>query len=352
MVSDFATRSLLNVKCSTDFARANNSSMVFEAILEDFKVKVDLFSKLKGICSEKAFFFTNTSSVPVSLVDETAGLDGRLVGFHFYNPPAVQKLVEIICARNGRPELKDMSYELGKRLKKILVPSYDVPGFIGNGHFLRDILYSISLFNDLRKDFSFHEAIYIVNRVTQDFMIRPMGIFQLHDYVGVDVCGHILRIMKTYLKDDFFESNFINQMVALKIIGGQFPDGSQKDGILKYEGGKIAAIYNLDEKRYVPLSEGAWRQKCDDFLGALPAGHAAWKALGRDVAKEEKMKAYFKALFADQTQGAQLAQKYLIKSRNIARGLVSQHVAENIEDVNKVLQHGFFHLYGPENPYY
>jgi len=108
MVSDFAARSLLNVKCNTDFARANNSLMVFEAVIEDFKIKVDLFSKLKGICSDKSFFFTNTSSVPVSLVDETAGLDGRLVGFHFYNPPAVQKLVEIICARNGRPELKDM----------------------------------------------------------------------------------------------------------------------------------------------------------------------------------------------------------------------------------------------------
>ncbi|MEI8346564.1 MAG: 3-hydroxyacyl-CoA dehydrogenase family protein [Pseudomonadota bacterium] len=352
VISDFVNKALLNIRCDTDLSKAQKSLLVFEAILEDFNVKVDLYSKLKKMCSEQTYFFTNTSSVPISLIDETAELSGRLIGFHFYNPPAVQKLVEVICAKNGKKELKEMAYDFGKRLKKILVPSNDVPGFIGNGHFLRDVLYSINLFDQLRKDFSSHEAIYIVNRVTQDFMVRPMGIFQLHDYVGVDVCGHILRIMKTYLKDNTFESQFINNFLQSKIIGGQYPDGSQKDGILKYEKGKISAIYNLDEKRYFPLTEGTWKNKCDDYLGKIPDNHFPWKLLSKDANKDEKLQTYFKTLFAGQTPGALLAQKYLIKSRDIARALVSQKVAENIEDVNKVLQNGFFHLYGADNQYF
>jgi 3-hydroxyacyl-CoA dehydrogenase len=352
VVADFADKAMSNVVCTTEVARSRDSLMVFEAVLEDFKVKVDLFGALNKICSPRTLYFTNTSSIPVTLVDESAGLDGRLVGFHFYNPPAVQKLLEIICGRNGKKELKDLAYELAKRLNKIIVPSNDIPGFIGNGHFLRDVLYSISVLDQLRRKFALHEAIYIVNRVTQDFMVRPMGIFQLHDYVGVDVCGHILRIMKTYLKDTSFESPFINQLIALKVIGGQFPDGSQKDGILKYDAGKIAAVYNLDEKRYVPLAEGSWRQRCDDYLGSLPMDHLSWKALAKDPAKDEKLRAYFKSLFAAKTQGAQLAREYLLKSREIARGLVSHGVANDIEDVNQVLQHGFYHLYGPENPYF
>ena len=66
----------------------------------------------------------------------------------------------------------------------MVVPSNDVAGFIGNGHFMRDILYATREVEKLQKEFGFVEAIYAMNRISQDYLIRPMGIFQLIDYVG------------------------------------------------------------------------------------------------------------------------------------------------------------------------
>ena len=71
--------------------------------------------------------------------------------------------------------------------------------------------------------------------------------------------------------------------------------------------------------------------------------------MSKDQNKDDKLKAYFEALFKADTLGAKLAQRYLLKSREIARKLVADEVAYNIDDVNKVLMNGFYHLYGPEN---
>ncbi|MFQ5585030.1 MAG: 3-hydroxyacyl-CoA dehydrogenase NAD-binding domain-containing protein, partial [Calditrichia bacterium] len=73
---------------STDITSANGSLMVFEAVIENIDLKLKLLKQLKNICPGQAFFFSNTSSIPIKLMDEGAGLNGRIIGYHFYNPPA------------------------------------------------------------------------------------------------------------------------------------------------------------------------------------------------------------------------------------------------------------------------
>ena len=75
---------------------AKDSHLVFEAIVENEKIKIDVFKKLTELCGPDTFFFTNTSSIPIKTLDAGAGLDGRIIGFHFYNPPVVQKLADIL----------------------------------------------------------------------------------------------------------------------------------------------------------------------------------------------------------------------------------------------------------------
>ncbi|MCK4819128.1 3-hydroxybutyryl-CoA dehydrogenase, partial [bacterium] len=87
--------------------------MVFEAIVEDKNVKINILNKLNDMCSTETFYFTNTSSIPIHILDEGVGLDGRIIGFHFYNPPAVQKLAELIPAETTQKELLDISQEIG-----------------------------------------------------------------------------------------------------------------------------------------------------------------------------------------------------------------------------------------------
>ncbi len=350
IIDDFVEKSLSIVREGTELNSAKDAKLVFEAILENVDLKIKIFSSLSQICSSETYFFSNTSSIPISVLDSLSCLHGRIIGYHFYNPPPVQKLVEVIPASTTKKELIEIGFELGKRLKKILVTSMDKAAFIGNGHFLRDVSYVLEKLDSLK--IPKVEAIYCMNRISQDFMLRPMGIFQLLDYVGIDVADFIYAIMEKYLPSEKFEHRLIGEMVRNKIKGGQFADGSQKDGFLKYENNKPVGVYSLEEGRYILFNEGDWRKKCDEKLGSLPKSHLTWKVLSKDKQKEEKLSFYFKELFQMTTWGAELAKEYLIYSKKIAQKLVEEGVAKSTLDVNLVLMNGFYHLYGAVNQYY
>lgn len=335
----------------TDLAAVKNSRMVFEAILEKLDLKVKVFHQLKENCSDQTYFFSNTSSIPIKELDDRVGLNGRIIGFHFYNPPAVQRLVELIIPKNIRPELPELSRELGKRLKKIIIPSNDVAGFIGNGHFMRDGLHGITEVERLSGEMGFVKAVYTVNRVSQEFLIRPMGIFQLIDYVGLDIFQSILKIMNPYFSEENLHSEMIDTLVAKGVKGGQFSDGSQKDGFLKYEEGRPVGVYSPDSAAYQLYSDGDWKADADSWIGTLPEGHASWKAMLKDENRAASLKSYFANLTAADSPGARIAAAYLKRSKEIGRQLVSGGVANSAEDVNGVLMNGFFHLYGPINDY-
>lgn len=347
MIEAFVEGALDNVHFDTTLEKAKSSNLIFEAILEDVETKVQTFKKIHSI-NPKAQFLTNTSSIPISLLDKQADLQGQVIGFHFYNPPAVQKLVEIIEGETTHPSLKILSFELAKRLQKKIVKSNDTAGFIGNGHFIREITFACQKVQELQKQHSLEEAVYLVNRVTQDWLLRPMGIFQLIDYVGIDVCQKILGIMHTYLNDETLHAEIIDQMVKIGVFGGQNSDGSQKNGFFQYDSKGIKGIYSLSKNQYLPINE-VWMEKIDTSLGKLPEGYIPWKKLQFDPLKKEKIEHYFKALSNSITLGASLAKDFLFNSDIIAQNLVKEHTADSIEDVNQVLMNGFFHLYGSHN---
>ena len=166
--------------------------MIFDAVPEDLDLKLRLLKKTAGKNRTRPWLFTNTSSIPIDELDAKAGLGGRIMGVHFYNPPAVQKLVELIRAKTTKGEVAEFAELFAKNLRKTVVRSRDRAGFIGNGHFMRDLLHAIGEAERLAGTMPLAEAIYTVNRVSQDFLVRPMGIFQLIDYVGLDVCQRIL----------------------------------------------------------------------------------------------------------------------------------------------------------------
>jgi len=344
---DDATR-VLNF--GTDLSMTKKSNLVFEAISENEKTKIQVYKKLNKMCRRDTLYLTNTSSIPIGYLDERAGLNGRLIGYHFYNPPVVQKLVEVITAASTTDELKAVAQELGKRLRKKLVPANDITGFIGNGHFMRDGLYAISEVERFRGKFRFPGAVYLMNRISQDFLVRPMGIFQLIDYVGIDVFQCILKVMRTHLDDKTLRSRLVDKMVKLKVLGGQFADGSQKDGFLKYEKNRTVGIYDVRKKEYFLITED-WKKNIDKKIGPLPEGFAPWRALLMDSKKEDTLKAHFDRLKTMDTLGAKLAIDYLQKTKAIGQSLVESGVANSFDDVNAVLMNGFFWLYGPINDY-
>jgi 3-hydroxyacyl-CoA dehydrogenase len=333
----------------TTIESAYESTIVFEAASENPELKVKMFSQINQNNPNKPWFFTNTSSIPIGYLDKEAKLDGRVLGVHFYNPPAVQKLVEVIKTDDTKPELPEFVTMFIKNLKKIEVPSNDFAGFIGNGHFMRDALYGMIEATKLTNQMSFVEAVYSINKITQDYLIRPMGIFQLIDYVGIDVCQYIMKVMKPHVKDEDIHSPLLDQFMEMGVKGGQNSDGSQKDGFLKYEKGRVTGIFNPDTKQYVAVSDIAG--KCDTLLGAMPSSVKPWKAVVGDPKKEDFFKQYFSELSGMTNLGAVLATAYVKKSKAIGLKLVADKVAFSEKDLNTVLLTGFFHAYGPINDY-
>jgi 3-hydroxyacyl-CoA dehydrogenase len=351
IIAAFVDDAMSVVRLGTDLNMVKNSHMIFEAIVEDKNTKVDLLKKLDQLSNKETVYFTNTSSIPIHVLNQEANLGGRIIGFHFYNPPAVQRLAELIAADQTKPELKEMSLELAKRLRKTIVPSNDIAGFIGNGHFLRDGLYAIREAKKLAPEYTLPGAIYIMNKVSQDLLVRPMGIFQLIDYVGVDVYQCISETVSGYIKGEDLKDDLLAKMVEKKILGGQRADGSQKDGFLKYEKGRPAGVYDLDKGEYKMFDPTGWTGEVDKKLGVYPEGAIPWRSLLMDPKKGEKLSAYFKNLNALNTPGAKLAKAYLKNSKEIGNFLVKSGVAKSAEDVNSVLLNGFYHLYGPINDY-
>lgn len=349
---DFPSKALSLVTRSTKTSEAKQAHLVFEAIIEDVNAKTTEFEELKGENGKTPFILTNTSSIPIKVLDEKAKLQQRIIGFHFYNPPPVQKLVELIPSEETNTELLQLAKDMGRVLKKILVHSKDVAGFIGNGHFVREILCACEQVHKLSQERSLEENVYLLNRITQDFLLRPMGIFQLLDYVGIDVAQKICRVMSTYIPSNEFNDKIIEDMVSRGLLGGQNPDGSQKPGFFRYENGRPKEIYSFSQQNYVPLEGSPGFAAIDQELGPLPHTHQPWKVLLKDEQRGEKLEAYFEELFKGETPGKAMAQCFLRKSRHIAESLVKQGVADKVEDVNTVLVNGFFHLYGPANNYY
>ncbi len=263
----------------------------------------------------------------------------------------MQRLAELISADKTTQELKDFSNELAKRLRKKIVPSNDIAGFIGNGHFLRDGLYAIAEAKKLAKEDGLAGGIYMMNKISQDLLVRPMGIFQLIDYVGVDVYHCISRTVSGYIQGEKLTDDLLDTMMGKKVLGGQHADGSQKDGFLKYEKGRPAGVYDLDSGKYKMFDPQGWTGELDRKLGEYPQGFNPWRKLLMDPKKDNKLSTFFKSLNTSNTPGAKLAKAYLKNSKEIGQKLVDTRVAKSADDVNAVLLNGFYHLYGPINDY-
>jgi hypothetical protein len=159
-----------------------------------------------------------------------------------------------------------------------------------------------------------------------------------------------MRVMDERLHGERIHSALLDRFVSLGVLGGQYADGSQKNGFLQYEKGQPMGVFDPDAATYAAISD--FQVACDQRLGALPQSALPWKALLRHPAKGDALATYFGDLAAMDTLGAELARRYGKQSRLIARNLVADSVANSEEDVNTVLLTGFYHAYGPINDYF
>ncbi len=349
IIQDFVDGAMSLLQFDSSLEKAADSHLIFEAIVEDVDAKVKSLKAIAKNLKGEAYFFSNTSSIPIHVLNELAQLDHKIIGFHFYNPPIVQKLIEVIIPEKTHETLKSFSSEIIKRLNKIGINAHDIAGFIGNGHFIREAIYACSKARELGEVHSTAEGVYLINYITQNFLVRPMGIFQLIDYVGIDVCSSISKIMRKYLPDEYLKDPLLDWMLLSGNLGGQNPDGTQKPGFFQYDGLSPIAAYSVEKKEYIPFKKGNWASKLNELAGPLPDPTINWKSLQNSSKINEELNSHFEKLFQDKNLGAEMAKKFLHHSYQVAEKLVQDQVADKMSDVNKVLMNGFYHLYGPDN---
>ena len=218
--SDQKTATLGNLSTSTDINSAKSSDLVIEAVTENIKVKVKIFSQLDKICSPETILATNTSSISITGIAGSTKREDKVIGMHFMNPVPIMKLVEVIRGRKTSDKTTKTIIELSETIKKIAIEVNDYPGFIANRILLPMINEAIeALNNGVAK-------VKNIDSIMKIGMGHPMGPLQLADFIGLDVCLSILQVMHEGFKNSkYAPSALLVNMVKSGKLGVKSGEG-------------------------------------------------------------------------------------------------------------------------------
>ncbi len=181
---------LLKIKTSTSLSEGvSNADLVVEAATENTEIKLKLFRDLDAACPAATILASNTSSISITKIASVTKRPGLVIGMHFMNPVPVMKLVEVIRGYMTTDEVTEKVLELSRKLGKTPTEVNDYPGFVANRILMPMINEAIySLFEGVA-------GVEEIDTVMKLGMAHPMGPLQLADFIGLDVCLSILRVM-------------------------------------------------------------------------------------------------------------------------------------------------------------
>jgi len=205
---------LENITTTTDIAAGvQNAQLVIEAATENTELKLKIFKQIDEVAPLDCILATNTSSISVTKIAAATKRPELVIGMHFMNPVPVMKLVEIINGYATTKEVTNTIVELSKQLGKIPCVVNDYPGFIANRILMPMINEAIySLYEGVA-------GVQEIDTVMKLGMAHPMGPLQLADFIGLDVCLSILKV----LQDGFGNPKYapcpllVNMVIAGKL---------------------------------------------------------------------------------------------------------------------------------------
>jgi 3-hydroxybutyryl-CoA dehydrogenase len=188
-------RALARIIAVTDQKQLANCDFVIEAASERFEIKSALFRDLDEMCRPEVILSSNTSSISITKLAAMTRRPDKVIGMHFFNPVPVMKLVEVIRGLATSNETYAMVKALAEELEKTPVEVNDAPGFVSNRvlmPLLNEAMYAVM------EGVATPEA---VDEVFKLGMAHPMGPLTLADFIGLDVCLDIMRVMQSGLGD-------------------------------------------------------------------------------------------------------------------------------------------------------
>jgi len=181
---------LANITTYTEIAEGvKNVELVVEAATENIDLKLKIFKQLDELTPENVILASNTSSISITQIGAATNRPDKVIGMHFMNPVPIMKLVEIIRGYATTDEVTQTIMEMSKTLGKTPVEVNDYPGFIANRILMPMINEAI---------YSLYESVAGVEEIDTVMklgMAHPMGPLQLADFIGLDVCLSILKVL-------------------------------------------------------------------------------------------------------------------------------------------------------------
>jgi 3-hydroxybutyryl-CoA dehydrogenase len=220
---------LSNIKTFNSIEEAaKEAELIVEAATENTDLKLKIFKQLDAAAPKGCILASNTSSISITKIAAATTRPSQVIGMHFMNPVPVMKLVEIINGYGTKKEVTDAIVELSRQLGKVPCVVNDYPGFIANRILMPMINEAV---------YSLYEGVAGVEEIDTIMklgMAHPMGPLQLADFIGLDVCHAILKVLHEGLgKTHYVPCPLLTNMVAAGRLGVK-----SGEGFYKYETGR------------------------------------------------------------------------------------------------------------------
>lgn len=267
MTPEQVAKAVSHLKPCSDLNAMAPADLVIEAIVERLDVKADLFQQLEGIVSADCILASNTSSLSITAIAQACNKPQRVVGFHFFNPVPLMKVVEVIDGLRSDPACGDALMELARQMGHTPVRARDMPGFIVN-HAGRGMNVE-----GLRTAQESVAAFHQIDAIMREQAGFRMGPFELMDLTGLDV-SH--PVMESIYHQFYDEPRFRPSPIAAVRTAGKLLGRKTGEGFYAYP----------DGQKQTPLEPGA--PSLDDELTVWVApyhsvGHKRAAALLREL---------------------------------------------------------------------
>lgn len=204
-----------------------NADLVIEAATENLQIKLDLFRQLDELCTPSTILASNTSSISITKIASVTKRPDKVIGMHFMNPVPVMKLVEVIKGYATSKETTESVMQISANLEKTPVEVNDYPGFVANRILMPMINEAIyTLFEGVA-------GIEEIDTVMKLGMAHPMGPLQLADFIGLDVCLSILKV----LHDGFGNPKYAPCPLLVNMVEAGFKGVKTGEGFYEYTPG-------------------------------------------------------------------------------------------------------------------
>ncbi len=249
-----ADASLSRIEPTTRYEDLSDIDIAIEAVPERMNLKKVVFQKLDEVAPEKAVLTSNTSSLSITEISKTTRRPDRVAGMHFFNPPQIMALVEVIkgdyTSEETTRRVMDFARALGKT--PVLVKK-DSRGFIVNrilGAMFNKVFWDVHLGRAKKEE---------IDAAAKYSARLPMGLFELADYIGLDVLAEIMRILSDAYGDRLKYCPIIDELIAQGNLGRKtgrgFYDWSAGRPSIPEE---LAKGYDASEFLIIAVNEAAW----------------------------------------------------------------------------------------------